>query len=333
MYFSEIKRGVLDMRKGEVKGRVLFSNIEDVKKSYDELFAEFINSLRIKGRAEQTIKSYYHHNNYFKRFLKEKNLKYCNEISGKTLEEYILYLREEKHMTNGISINSYIRNVSPILKFGVKRRYIAEDFIAPVVQEEKKIKEIYTPEELHDLLEKPKKRDFTAIRTWAIIWTLASTAIRARELRELKIKNVNLLDRTIAVQKTKNKKARYVPISMSFAPVLEEYLTIRKGNQDDYLFCNVYNTELAMSTLQTSVKKYCNSRGIGKCSLHLFRHTFITNAVNKNVSPLILQRITGHSTMKELSRYYNNKTTDLIDVIDEVAPQTSKKENYFKKRN
>lgn len=54
--------------------------------------------------------------------------------------------------------------------------------------------------------------------------------------------------------------------------------------------------------------------------------------MNKNVSPLILQRITGHSTMRELSRYYNAKTTDLVSVIDEVAPKTSKKESYFKKK-
>ena len=86
-----------------------------------------------------------------------------------------------------------------------------------------------------------------------------------------------------------------------------------------------------MSSLQKCIKNYCNSRGIKKTSLHLFRHTFITNAVNKNVSPLILKRITGHSTMKELNRYYNARTTDLTSIIDEIAPKSDKKESYFKK--
>lgn len=108
-----------------------------------------------------------------------------------------MYLSEIKHITNGLTINSYIRNISPILKFGVKRRYILEDFISPVVKEQTQIKEIYSPQELHDLLEKPKKHDFVNIRTWTIIWTLASTAIRARELRELRVKGVDLVNRTI----------------------------------------------------------------------------------------------------------------------------------------
>nr|WP_243187052.1 site-specific integrase [Clostridium muellerianum] len=214
----------------------------------------------------------------------------------------------------------------------MKKGYILEEFLIPEVKEQEVIKEIYTGEELHDLLEKPKERDFVELRTWAIIWTFASTGIRARELRELLIKNVDLCNRTINVNKTKNKKARILPISHSFGEVLEEYLQLRSGEGEDYLFCSVYNTQLAMSSLQKCIKKYCNTRGIEKTSLHLFRHTFITNAVNQNVSPLILQRITGHSTMKELNRYYNARTTDLASVIDEIAPKSDKKESYFKKR-
>jgi integrase/recombinase XerD len=78
-------------------------------------------------------------------------------------------------------------------------------------------------------------------------------------------------------------------------------MEIRGGDLDDYLFPTVYNEIMAMSSLQDSVKKYCNERGVYKTSLHLFRHTFITNAVNQNVNPLLLQRIKGHSTMQQLN--------------------------------
>ena len=72
-----------------------------------------------------------------------------------------------------------------------------------------------------------------------------------------------------------------LPLSSSFSEVIEEYLQAREGEAEDYLFCSVYNTQLAMSSLQKSIKNYCNERRIAKTSLHLFRHTFITNAVNK----------------------------------------------------
>ncbi|HBE9438108.1 TPA: tyrosine-type recombinase/integrase [Clostridioides difficile] len=87
---------------------------------------------------------------------------------------------------------------------------------------------------------------------------------------------------------------------------------------------------ISPTALQKSIKKFINSRGVYKTSLHLSRHTFITNAVNKNVSPLILQRITGHSIMKELNRYYNSRIEDVVSVIDDLAPKSNKKKKYFK---
>lgn len=316
------------MRKGDIKGGQLFKQKQEIKKTYMELFEEFMLSIKIKGRSEYTLRSYKHHNKYFCEFLGANTL--CCDITERTLEEYILYIQEVKQLTNGITINSYLRNISPIIKFGIKKRYILDDFEIPVVKYQETFKEIYTQEELNGLLEKPKKRDFISIRTWAILWTLSSTGIRARELRELKVKGVDLLNRSITVNATKNKKARYLPISNSLAEVLIEYLEFRNGAGDDYLFPSVYGELMAQSTLQKCIKVHCDKKGVEKYSLHLFRHTFITNAVNQNVSPLILQKITGHSTLKELNRYYNAKTTDMVGIIDDIAPKVNKRESIFK---
>ncbi len=319
------------MKRGEIVGnRKVGNSIVKGRVTYKKLFEEFYNSLQIRGRAEQTLISYKYHSKYFVEFIGEEV--YCDEITVETLENYILYIKNTKKISNAVTINSYLRNISPILKYGMKKGYILRDFLIPVVKEQETFKEVYTQEELKELLKKPKEREFVTLRTWAIIWTLASTGIRARELRELKVGAVDLLNRTIAVNVTKNKKARYLPISNSLAEVLEEYLQIRVGENNDYLFPSVYNNKLASSSLQKGIKNYCNDKGVNKQSLHLFRHTFITNAVNKNVSPLILQKITGHSTMKELNRYYNAKTIDMINIIDDIAPKANRKENYFKNK-
>ncbi len=216
------------------------------------------------------------------------------------LEDYILYMKEEKGISNTVTLNSYLQNISPLIKYGVKKRYILEKFAIPFIKGQETFKEIYTDDEIKVLLEIPNMKDFVTTRTHTIIWVLASTGLRARELRELRIKNVDMINRAITANETKNKKPRRVPISLSLYDVLFNYMEIRGGDLEDYLFPTIYNEILAMSTLQDSVKTYCNKRGVYKTSIHLFRHTFITNAVNQNVSPLILQRITGHSTMKQL---------------------------------
>ncbi|GFR35345.1 tyrosine-type recombinase/integrase [Thermobrachium celere] len=328
---NEKESGVLEVRRGEVVGKQRFNNLNKVpQKKYTELLEEYLKVLKIKGRSEYTIKSCEYHSKYFLEFAGE-DLE-CKQINEELIQNYILYMQEQKQLTNGYTINSYIRNISPVIKFGIKKGYILEDFEMPTVKFQETMKEIYTQDELKFLLEKPKKKNFKEIRTWTIIWVLASTGIRARELRELKVKNIDLLNRVITVNQTKNKKARYIPISNSLAEVLEYYMLLRCGQPDDYLFCSVYNGQMAMTTLQKVVKTYCNERGIEKTSLHLFRHTFITNAVNKNISPVILKSITGHSTFKELNRYYNAKTTDLVTFIDDIAPKMDKKSSYFKKR-
>ncbi|UWD46781.1 hypothetical protein NYU56_15085 [Clostridioides difficile] len=43
-----------------------------------------------------------------------------------------------------------------------------------------------------------------------------------------------------------------------------------------------------------------------------------------------MQRITGHSIMKELNRYYNSRIEDVVSVIDDLAPKSNKKKKYFK---
>lgn len=316
------------MKKGEIKGKQLFNITPDNKITYSQLFDEFMVSRKIKGLSEYTLLSYQYHSKYFKQFLKEDIP--CNKITEHTLENYILYMQDVKGITNGMTINSYLQNISPILKYGMKKRYI-EDFYIPLIKVQETFKDIYTQEELQVLLKKPKTKNFNEIRTWAIIWTLSSTGIRARELRELKIKNVDLLNKTIIVNSTKNKKPRVLPISNSLEEVLITFLKIRQGEEEDYLFPTVYGEQMASTTLNTSVKKYNKKRKVNKTSIHLFRHTFITNAVNKNINPLILKKITGHSSNHQLNNYYNAKTTDLVDVIEDITPTMQKKKSLWKK--
>ncbi len=323
------------MQKGDFRGKRLFKQKNNKSLLYETLFEQFYNSAVIKGRAEDTLKTYKHHNKYFIDFLCYKtgtNKPTCEIITIDTIEEYIKYLKEIKGVANNITINSYMQNISPVIKYGFKMGYIYSDFKFPYLKVQETFKEIYTEEELQVLLQKPNKNNFVEIRDWAIVWTLASTGIRARELRNLQVKSIDMLNRCIAVNKTKNKRARYVPISTSLCDVLEEYLLIREGGGEEFLFPTVFNTQLERSTLQKQIKKYCNERGINKCSLHLFRHTFITNSVNANVSPLILKRVTGHSTLHELNKYYNARLNDVVSIIDDIAPKINRKKKYFNKK-
>ncbi|MHB8065138.1 MAG: tyrosine-type recombinase/integrase, partial [Ruminiclostridium sp.] len=197
------------MRKGDIKqGRVLTKKVGE-SITFEQLVEEYVRQGEIKNMSEYTIKSYRHHTGYFSNFI-GKDFK-CKDITLVLIENYILYMKKEKQIINPVTLNSYIRNISPIIKYGIMKKEILQDFLMPSVKEQETFKEIYTGDELNKLLQKPKKTDFVALRTYTIIWTFASTGIRARELRELRVNNVNLINRIITVNQTKNKKARHLP--------------------------------------------------------------------------------------------------------------------------
>jgi integrase/recombinase XerD len=198
------------------------------------------------------------------------------------------------------------------------------------------MKEIYTHEELEKLHKRPQGNDFCEFRAWAIISLFIGTGIRAKELRSLKVQDVNLENSYIILNATKNKEARILPMSTTLYNVMAEWLQIRNAPKDDWLFCNIYGEQIQRVVLQTLVKRYSLSRGVERYGLHLYRHTFITLSVRSGMDSVILKRITGHKSIKMLEHYYQCNPTDLVNVIDKFNPleeHATKRKAYTIKTN
>lgn len=311
------------MRKGEKVGKVQFNTNDKKQKPYDEVLEEYCELCKRRGLAEITIKGYRYSTRYFKKF-NENTL-----INRNTILDYIKYLQDND--VKWTTINSYIRKLTPVLNYAYEIGYYPKVKVE-YVKGQKEAKEIYGKEELQLLLEHPKKKDFVTIRNWTMTWVFASTGIRRTELINLKVSNVNLLERTLLLNTTKNKTARYVPISSSLYDVLCEYIELRNGKNSDYLFPTVYNTKMSTSAINKELQNYNLSKGVLRSSIHAYRHTFITNAVNSNVNILLLKKITGHSSTTTLSGYYNARINDTLDIIDTIAPKNNKRHSKFTKK-
>ena len=75
----------MKLRKGISKGAQLFRDERIIiKKTYEEAFEEFILSAKIKGRSEDTIRTYTHHCKYFIEFIGKNFM--CSEITLNTLQ-------------------------------------------------------------------------------------------------------------------------------------------------------------------------------------------------------------------------------------------------------
>lgn len=160
-------KGVLKLKKGISKGQQLFKNdAQKVKKTYEEAFNEYIANAKIRGLSNDTIRTYKHHNNYFMEFIGKD--KVCGSIDVKIVTSYVCFLKDKNMKST--TVNGYIQNISPVIKYCIKKGYIQEDFNIPYIKAQECFKEIYIEDELNTLLQPPKKKDFVSIRTYTCIW-------------------------------------------------------------------------------------------------------------------------------------------------------------------
>ena len=92
------------------------------------------------------------------------------------------------------------------------------------------------------LLEKPdiKNCSFSCYKTWVFENYLLGTGNRISTALDLHIGDINFQSGVITLRKTKNRKQQIIPLSNTLADILQEYLQIRGGDDEDYLFCNEY---------------------------------------------------------------------------------------------
>ena len=286
--------------------RMTMTKGEDI--SFPELKKRYLKKCMVNNLSEYTIKFYETSCTMFNKFIELSELM-ASDVTRDLMDDYILHLKGTG--IKAVSINTYIHGISPIIKYGMSMGLIKE-FGFKEIKTTEEIKQVHTHEELKILLEKLEINSFTEYRNWVIINFLMGTGVRALELRSIKIKDVDLRGSMLLVSRTKSRRQRYIPISRSLNKILMEYLDFRKAeNAEEYLFCNEFGQFLPRTTLQTAVIRYCLTRGVEKHSLHLFRHTFANMWILNQGDIFSLQKILGHSSLKQVNHYANLAMDDV----------------------
>ena len=286
--------------------------------SIQEAFEMFIRKCKIKNLTDLSISSYEKKMVHFYEFI-DKN-EPITTITSDTVDDYILWLRENTQ-ANDITINSYLRSVRAFLYYCMECNYIPS-FKISLIKAEKKIKETYTDEELMRLLQKPDINNcsFSCYKTWVFENYLLGTGNRISTALDLHIGDINFQSGTITLRKTKNRKQQIIPLSHTLADILQEYLQIRGGDAEDYLFCNEYGNKASCRTYQQLVRRYNIKRNVNTTSCHAFRHTFSKHYIIAGGDCFRLQKILGHSDLTTTREYVNMFGQDLQMDFEKFNP-------------
>ena len=295
------------------------------RKAVAEVFDDFVISQTAQGLSEITLTNYRRHfHSISKHFDIQQTM---DELTKSKLEAMVVSMRRSGLAHN--SISSYCRVLRTFLGWCQREGMTVPPM--PQIKDKETVKESYTDDELAAILKRPKKDcSFCEYRNWVIVNFLMNCGCRAATVRNIQNRDVDLENHQVVFRHNKNGKIQVSPLCSQMVSILTDYMAIRRGKPDDYLFCNQYGEMLTENALRLAVAHYNKSRGVQKTSLHLFRHTFAKKyLIDCGGNAFTLQRLLGHSTLAMSKRYCNIYDTDIArdyDTFSPLAKMSQKKE-------
>lgn len=273
---------------------------------------KFIDYLRIdKKYSENTIKTYSHNLNIFTNYFSNKNIE---TISYDDIISYLKYLYEKELDSRSISNN--ISTLKSFYKFLMLYRNIKKNPLNEIIPP--KIKKTLPKTLSHDEIDKLldiEIKDYYDYRNKAILELMYSCGLRASELINLLIHDVNLDLEAVRVL-GKGNKERFIPLGDYASEAIKNYLVsarpwLSKGKICDYLFLNNHGNKMTRQALFKMIKKMAFEKNIKTdFSPHTLRHSFATHLLENGADLRSIQELLGHSSIST-TQIYTNITDEL----------------------
>ena len=285
-------------------------------KRIEEIFEDFVVSQTAQGLSEVTLANYRHHLHSISLHL--DICKPMDTLMRRDLEEMVVSMRRKGLAHN--SISSYCRVLRTFLNWCRRNGIDAPEM--PNIHDKETVKEAYTDEELLVLLKRPQGDcSFCEYRNWVIVNFLMNSGCRSATVRNIHNCDVDLDAHHVVLRHNKNGRIQTVPLCSLMVSILREYMPVRGGRSEDYLFCDQYGNMLSMNGLRQAVARHNRSRGVDKTSTHLFRHTFARKyLVDCCGDAFMLQKLLGHSTLKMTKHYCAIYDADIAKNFDQFSP-------------
>ncbi|OJW83171.1 MAG: integrase, partial [Bacteroidetes bacterium 46-16] len=265
-----------------------------------------------KNLSQRTLKAYQIDLTQLLKFLKQKQYPLLvSEISKNQLRDYLESLSSlkpksikrkvatAKAMFNYLEYDDLI-TVNPFRKMRIR---IKEDRNLPKVLSLQEITQIYgRAYNFQSYLQPSDKYSyFEAIRNIVVLELLFTTGGRVSEISNLRDENIDLISGVIRI-KGKGNRERIIQIcNPETIAVLKQYRKMiidRIPTADNYFLINRLGKKLSDQSIRGIVKKLTSKTKIKiHVTPHVFRHSFATLLLEKDVDIKYIQAMLGHSSI------------------------------------
>ncbi len=161
-------------------------------------------------------------------------------------------------------------------------------------------------------------RDITAIEL------LFSTGARISEICSLRRADVSVEDQSVKIY-GKGSRERIVYIgNADVINILNVYINNTKSHAEEYLFFNRLGRRLSEQSLRYALYDHTKKAGITQhITPHMFRHSFATMMLDKNVDIRYIQNILGHSSITTTQIYTHVSVEKQKEVMIKNNPRNN----------
>lgn len=290
----------------------------------------------------------------FEKNLSPKTLKaYTTDLTqlAKFLSDRVYPI--EISLITKVEIRAYLEFISPLKPKSIKRKVASikvlfnylefEDSITsnPLrkmrirIKEPKILPKVMDIKEIHKILEIAYEELHTvgstqygyaaALRNVVIVELLFSTGARVSEIANLKLQNINILTGAITI-KGKGDKERIIQVcNKEVLKSLKEYYSLFSDKiqySENYFLINRFGNKISDQSIRNNVKHLAIKAGIQKhITPHIFRHSFATLLLEKDVDIKYIQSLLGHSSIMTTQIYTHVNREKQIQILKAKHPR------------
>lgn len=272
---------------------------------------EYRNYLtNVRKYPDNTVNSYLSDITIFKEYLSSLKINYL-KVDKDIIREYLKVLGNSNYKSSSINrILSSLKNYYDYLEYQHLIEYNPlKDLNRP--KKEKRLPNFINNNDYEEIIKKSLERtDFIGRRNTLLLELLYSSGIRISEAINIKIKDINISDKSIRIL-GKGSKMRIVYFGEYAKEYLEEYLKVRNSSLE-YLFLNKNNTPLTRRGAEYIISNLVKTSLLKKkVTPHTFRHSYATEMLNNGADIRSVQELLGHSSLSTTG-IYTHVTNEVV---------------------
>jgi integrase/recombinase XerD len=300
----------------------------------DPLIDRYLTEVRIeRGLAHNTLMAYRRDLHTLQRYMVDQRLHHPAELTREALRAFLQYLTRMK-----LSPTSIARSLAALrgfCRFLLKERVIAENPILLIESPRPwmRLPKTLTQAEVTALLEHRDGTKPEHIRDTAMLELLYATGLRASELVNLQLADLNLAVGYVLAT-GKGSKQRVVPIGDAARRTIDRYLegartALIKRRESMYLFVTRRGKNMTRQAFWNVLRSRARQARITKpISPHMLRHSFATHLLEHGADLRSVQAMLGHSKISTTQIYTHVESARLKRLHEEFFPRKARRTKF-----